>query len=76
MTKLYDGEKMFCAGFIKGGKDSCQGDSGGPAVKIENNNTATLMGVVSFGAGCADPHALGAYTEVTKYLEWIWENFA
>ena len=73
MTKLYDGEKMFCAGFIKGGKDSCQGDSGGPAVKIENKR-ATLMGVVSWGAGCADPHALGAYTEVTKYLEWIEEN--
>jgi len=70
---LYDGEKMFCAGFVKGGKDSCQGDSGGPAVKIENNR-ATLMGVVSFGSGCGEPHALGAYTEVTKYLDWIEKN--
>ena len=71
MYKLMD--KMFCAGLSKGGKDSCQGDSGGPAVKIEKNK-ATLVGVVSFGDGCAEPGKPGLYTRVSNYLDWIEEN--
>ena len=50
---------MFCAG--ESGKDSCQGDSGGP---ITNNDNTTLIGIVSWGEGCALALKPGVYTRV------------
>ena len=51
------------------------GDSGGPLqTKHFIGNTIdyyyTLVGVVSFGAGCATPIP-GVYTRVSEYLDWI-----
>ena len=67
-----DGE--FCAGEGAGGVDSCQGDSGGPIVKIVDDyitTTTTLIGVVSWGYGCADAQYYGVYADVAYHDAWI-----
>lgn len=61
---------MFCAGYIEGRQDSCKGDSGGPLV-TEYRKTVFLLGIVSWGKGCARPGNYGIYTRVSNYLEWI-----
>ena len=67
---------MLCAGIREGGKDSCQGDSGGPLVLPDpaNNNAHTLVGVVSWGFGCAVAGQLGIYAEVSHFTAWLQEQ--
>lgn len=65
-------DSMIAAGYDQGGKDSCQGDSGGPLViKDIQNNTQTLIGVVSFGDGCARAKKFGIYSNVAYAQDWI-----
>ena len=51
-----------------------QGDSGG-ALVIQNGNSYTQIGVVSFvsSLGCASDYPSG-YTRVTSFLSWIASN--
>ncbi|RVE75128.1 hypothetical protein OJAV_G00013830 [Oryzias javanicus] len=63
-------KNMFCAGYLDGRTDSCKGDSGGPLV-TEYKKTVFLLGIVSWGKGCARPGNYGIYTRVSNYLEWI-----
>lgn len=70
----YDGritENMICAGRAAGGQDSCQGDSGGPLIHRSSDGAARLVGIVSWGDGCARPGRYGVYTRVSRYADWI-----
>jgi len=65
--------EMMCAGLDKGGIDSCQGDSGGP-LTFEENGKTDLVGVVSFGIGCARSTHYGVYARITSVLPWIYSQ--
>ncbi|WP_411015977.1 serine protease, partial [Salmonella sp. s51884] len=74
----YDGEvlpSMFCAGLAEGGKDSCQGDSGGPVV-VEKAGVYEVIGITSWGYGCADAKNPGVYTRVFIFNDWIASKIA
>jgi hypothetical protein len=77
-------ENMICAADASGngGSDACQGDSGGPLVSCGGDwNCGTtqgqnydLIGVVSWGIGCAHADYPGVYARVTAARAWIDAN--
>lgn len=66
---------MFCAGYAEGQKDSCQGDSGGPIFyKKQFTQTFILVGVISWGYGCARKDLSGVYGNIAAEISWITET--
>ncbi|WP_052434650.1 S1 family peptidase [Streptacidiphilus melanogenes] len=60
----FDPRTMACAGQqALGGRDACQGDSGGPLVVA-----GRLVGIVSWGEGCAEPGHPGVYTRLSAMV--------
>ncbi|KAJ8687239.1 hypothetical protein QAD02_023033 [Eretmocerus hayati] len=66
-------DNMICAGYKEGQKDSCQGDSGGP-LHVMSDGSHRIVGVVSWGEGCAQPGFPGVYSRVNRFITWIARN--
>ena len=70
----FDPTSMVCAGLAEGGKDSCQGDSGGPLTAVKADGTRKIIGIVSWGQGCAEPNFYGVYGRVAAMSDLIQEQ--
>lgn len=66
--RAYHGTDMLCAALP--GRDACAGDSGGPLV-LGPGPDAVLVGVVSWGTGCALRAYPGVYSLVARNRCWI-----
>ena len=66
---------MMCAKGPNYEADACRGDSGGPLIQSDPvTGKDVLMGVTSWGVGCAVEGYPGVYGRVTSALPWIYES--
>jgi transmembrane serine protease 9 len=63
------GAFQICAGASP--DDACIGDSGGPLMVEGADGVDRLVGIVSFGSGCAVAAPITVFTRVSAYSAWI-----
>lgn len=68
-----DDRTQICAGSRRQRKDTCQGDSGGPLQIFHPSIECmySIVGITSFGIGCAHVGLPAVYTRVYAYIDWI-----
>jgi secreted trypsin-like serine protease len=68
--RIYD--DMVCASDNTGhrDRDTCQGDSGGPLAVQGSDGSFTIIGIVSWGIGCASGYP-GVYARVSYFHDWV-----
>ncbi|XP_078357588.1 complement C2-like [Oculina patagonica] len=65
-------DKVVCAGDSRGEKDACKGDSGSPlVVRRSADDSWAVVGLSSWGEGCATQGKYGVYTQLKNYMRWI-----
>lgn len=65
-------DNMMCAGYDAGKIDACQGDSGGPLLlERSGQKQIDLIGIVSWGQGCARAGYPGVYTRIQNYRNFV-----
>ncbi|GGK09839.1 trypsin [Pilimelia anulata] len=65
------GKAEICAGDLqKGGIDTCQGDSGGP-LAARDGDRWVLVGMTSWGVGCARAKNPGHYAQLSSFIPQI-----
>lgn len=52
----------------------CNGDSGGPLMMFSSRNQWVLIGLISYGIGCAEATSSAVYTRVAAFQSWISSN--
>lgn len=57
---------MVCAGIMQGAAGTCQGDSGGPLSVPLDGGGRRIVGVVSWGDGCAKPNKPTVFARVAE----------
>jgi len=71
VQRITIGDDQVCGG--NGDVDTCTGDSGGPLM-IRQNGRWFVIGITSFGVGCANEDFPGVYTRVDNFMNWINNN--